>query len=391
MLLTCYLLLTSFSGRGEGFCRAYSVFAVGYEACGWNPATLVLAPDYSFNIATIGLEYNANLRFSDYMRLSELGYWSESDKEPLRNGEDLDFLGSAQAISFSYKNVGVMSYIYSHQAMTLPEEVASLIFWGNEVDSTYSLKGINGRSEIGLTTVLSAAHNIGGKDKIALGGSVKYIYGISYMGIDKSTGYLRTEFYSSDTPKIYGDGKIVSHYAEGGYGLGIDLGAFYTAGNYSLGVSILNVFSQMIWDADAKTVEANFKLDPVDMETFDPETDLVWETVEQVGAFSTVFEPQIDLSVGVKRQKFCLTVGSGYPRLFSIGGEMNYGVLLLRGGCSFEDKRLWMGFGVGVKRNALHIDTGIRLHSTSHLSGGLSISVIPEIQKEKIKKSRVFR
>lgn len=367
-----------FSGRGEGVCRSYSGLALGYEACGWNPAMLGVSPDYSFNIMTIGLEYNSNLRFSDYMRIINGVHFSERDKEMFSEGEELEFLGSAQVVSFSYRDIGVMSSAYTHQSFTIPKDVVDLLFWGNEIDRTYSLENIRGKSEMGFGIVLSGARVFGEGENFMLGGGFKYIYGISYTDICNSSGYLRTEFYSSDEPKIYGEGEIVSRTAEGGFGLGMDLGAYYKLHNYFISVSVINAFSEMIWDIGARTVKASFKLSPVDLETFDPNSSLKWEETEYKKPFTTTFEPRIDFSAGLNKEQFCITGGTGYPRLFSIGGEVSYGVIVLRSGISVEDKRLWFGGGIGVIKRVLHLDIGLRGNSSSHFSGSLSVSVIPE-------------
>jgi hypothetical protein len=381
--------LTSFGGREEGFCRSYGSMALGYEACGWNPANLAVSPHYTFNIASIGLEYNSNLRLSDYERLMQGPELKKGDKDILKNGEKLDFSAGAQALSLSYRNFGFMSYVYSAQSLNVPEDVASLIFLGNELDRTYSFEEIKGKSEVGLVVSISGAHAFEMNGKFALGGGLKYVYGISCVEICHSSGSLTTTFFdTSEATRIFGDGDFQYQSADGGYGVGVDLGALYTHDNYFVGVSVINAFSEIVWDVHPRKMTASFKLDPVDIETFDPETSFDWQQKEETESFSTSFEPRVDLSVGLKKERFLIAVGSGYPTLFSIGTETSYGAFLLRGGCAYEDKKVWIGLGLGLVKNVMHLDIGIRLHTTSHISGGLSISVVPKSSPNKMERRR---
>jgi hypothetical protein len=382
--------LTYFGGREEGFCRSYGAMARGYEACGWNPANLAISPRYTFNIATIGLEYNSNLRLSDYERLMQGPELNKGDKELFKNGEELDFSAGAQALSLSYKNFGFMSYVYSTQSLNVPKDVASLIFWGNELDRTYSLADIRGKSEVGFVVSLSGAHAFEMNGKFALGGGLKYVRGISCMEICHSSGSLTTTFHGSDEPQIFGDGEFQYRYADGGYGVGVDVGALYTRDNYFVGLAMINVFSETIWDVRPRKATASFELDPVDLETFDPETSFDWEQTEETEAFSTSFEPRVDVSAGLRKKRYLITASSGYPTLFSIGSETSYGAFLLRAGCAYERRKVWIGLGLGLVKNALHLDIGMRLHTTSHISAGLSISVVPKTPSEKMER-RKFR
>ena len=368
----------SLSGRGEGLCRSYSGLALGYEACGWNPATLALAPQYSFNIATIGLEYNSNLSFSDYTRIMEGMHFTDEDKRMFSLGEELNFFGNAQAVSLSYKNFGLMTYAYSHQYLNIPEDITSLIFWGNELDKEYSFKNIDAKSDIGFEVILSGAYALGGLNKhFSFGGSLKYIQGISYMDICESDGKLTTTFYSTDEPKISGWGEIISRSAEGGRGLGADIGVLYTFGRYFVSLSAMDVFSEVTWDIRPKKTVASFKLDPVDLETFDPDTNLIWETNEYTETFTTFLDPNVDLNIGLKKEYFSVVVGCGYPRIFSLGAESHYRFLVFRSGVSIEDNRPWGSFGIGVIKNLFHLDIGIRMNSSSHISAGFSAYIIP--------------
>lgn len=368
-----------FSGRSEGFCRSYYGVALGYETCGWNPALLAVSPKYSFNIATIGLEYNANLRISDYTRLMKGIYLTEEDKRMFHKGENLDFCGNAQAISFSYKNIGVMSCIYTHQSFRLSKDVIDLLLRGNEIDRTYSLGGVQGKSDIGFSIVVSGAQAFGEKDIFTLGGGIKYIYGIAYEDIYSSSGYLRTTFYEADEPKISGEGKIIRRSAKKGYGLGIDLGVYYTVHNYFMSASITNAFSQIMWNIAPKIIVDSFVLEPVDLETFDPKESLKWGRATYKKSFSTSFEPFIDFSGGIKKERFCISGGTGlgYPHILSIGSEISYKSIFLRGGSSIERRRVWIGLGIGWVKKSFHLDIGIRWSSLSRFSGSISASIIP--------------
>jgi hypothetical protein len=270
-----------------------------------------------------------------------------------------------------------MSYIYSKNSLDLPDDITHLIFWGNEVDSTYSFKGIRGSREMGVAVVLSGGYMWKEIENFAFGAGIKYLYGISYMGISDSYGHLTTTFYESDNPKIYGEGGIVYEYADGGYGLGIDLGLLYFRGNFTFSLSIINAFAEMVWHENARRVETRFKLSPMDLETFDPQTSLKWSTEETGDRFITYPEPHFNANIAIKKEHMWVTLGTGYPQLLSAGIELTYGVIALRSGGALVEGKPWVGVGIGILKKGLHLDLGIRASSSSHFSGAFSFLIIP--------------
>lgn len=388
LLSTLYCLLftsaygfSNFSGRGEGFCRSYSVLATGFDAVGWNPACLAVSPQFSFNIATLGVEYNSNLTFADYMKLYERDYFDERDKEMFKDGEQLSVSGMAQAFSFSFKNMGLVTYAYSTNDMKIPKDVADLIFWGNEVNRTYLLEGVEGELHSGFAVALSVAKLVRREERLlldeggnfAFGGTIKYLHGLSYMGIEESSGSLGTTM-----EKIAGNGELVYCEAEGGYGVGVDFGVLYLINNWTLGVSVINAFSEMIWTTGTSRVSTSFVLDSTDLEHFNPDTTLRWEEKEEEGLqFKTRLSPIARLGGALKRERLLVVGEVGYPPFFSVGLEFPYTVTKLRCGVGVVDGRGWFGFGIGVGPIPLNLDAGIRISSASHISGALTLSVLP--------------
>ncbi|MCK4307489.1 hypothetical protein KAW50_04600 [candidate division WOR-3 bacterium] len=396
LLFSVFCLLFSvnasayFSGRAEGLGRSYSAIATGFDAVFWNPANIAISPNFSFNIATLGVEYNSNLTTSEYMKLYNKEHFNDNDKEMFANGEKLNVMGSAQAFSFSFKNFAVATYAYSNNKFNLPKDVTDLYFWGNEIDRTYSLEDIEGKSETGLAVALSFARKLERSGSFAIGGTIKYLHGISYLDVYDSRGSLTTTFYSTEKTEIYGQGSLASRLAQGGYGIAADFGLIHLTESYNFSVSVINLFSAMTWHKNATKINADFTLDSIDFEHFD--WDLPWNESTTEGPFVTHLDPIFRLGGAFKRKLLLITSEVGYPQLFSIGiefpslthidfspPEIKYPshIVVFRGGMTFVDSRVWFGCGIGVGIKPINIDIGIRMSSLSHISGALSISVVP--------------
>ncbi len=384
----------SFSGRSEGLGRSYSAIATGFDAVSCNPANLAISPDFSFNILTLGFEYNSNLSIAEYMSLYSKGYFNDTDKKMFDNGEKLNILGSAQAFSFSFKNFALAAYAYTDNKVNIPQDVTDILFWGNkDLDRVYSLENIEGNNETGFAVAFSGARKLERRGNFSLGGTIRYLHGISYLSASDSYGSLTTTFYSADETKIYGNGGMKTKYAEGGYGVGADFGMIYFSENCNIGVSIINLFSVMTWDKGVVQSDMSFELDSVDLETFDVDSSLEWEEDTNDGPFILHPKPIFRIGGAMKKKGLLITSEFGYPQLFAIGIEypslwvehseekIKYPshLIVLRGGMTFTDSRFWFGFGIGlgIRPVPINLDIGIRMSSASHISGAISISVIP--------------
>jgi len=377
-----------FSGRGEGLARSYSTLASGFDAVLWNPANLAISPKFSFNIATLGVEYCSNLSPQEYMSLYNKEYFNDDDKKMFVDGEKLSISGSAQALSISFKDIALVTYAYTNNKFEIPKDVTDLLFWGNvDLDRKYSLEDIEGKSETGFIVAISGARLLEPEGNIALGGTIKYLHGISYLGVSDSYGSLITTFYSTSRSLIHGQGGLNYKYAQGGYGVGIDFGMTYLSENYNIGISVINAFSTMTWHKGAEQIEVSFQLDSTDLETFDADTTIEWDEKTDEGPFITHSEPIIRIGGTLKGKGILINSELGYPQLFSVGIEYPATVISPRGGIAFVNSRLWVGCGVGLRIiKVLNLDIGMRISSSSHISGAFSLSVIPENQSNSKKK-----
>jgi hypothetical protein len=369
----CGFCFSNFSGRGEGLAGSYSALASGFDAVFYNPANLAISPNFSFNISTLGIEYNSNLSLGEYIKIYNKRYINEQDKKMFDEGENLGITGTAQAISFSFKNFAFVTYPYTKNEFKIPTDITDLIFWGNERNREYSFEGVKGESEIGFAAAFSMAWPPQKWKNFAFGTTIKYFQGFYYMKILDSHGSLTTVFNDmSEETEIHGNGELVYRKADSGYGLGLDFGMLYSFKNYNIGLSVIDAYSGMVWDKGTKA-EASFVLDSTDVGSFDPESTFKWKEKKYEEHFVTHSNPTIRLGGALKGEKVALSSEVGYPQLFSIGIERLYPLIILRVGMAFVDSRCWYGCGLGIRRGLLNLDIGMRVSSPSHISGALSL------------------
>lgn len=379
--------LLNFSGRGEGFCRSYSIFSSGFDAVEWNPANLAIAPRYSFNILTLGIEYSSNLGLADIQKIYTEGHFNDDEKEIFRNGISLSAYGGAQAVSFSWKNMAFTSYLQTVNTFEVPSELAELVFWGNKYEvneGVYNVGGTKASSEVSLAVGLSGGQMMA-TDNFAAGATLKYFEGFFYTDANLD-GELVTKFPASspeDTSStlMYGNGTGVLRRAEGGTGFGIDVGVLYFTQNYSMGISVVNLLSSMEWLENPRIDSVTFLLDTTDLEHFKVDTSLVWDTTGTVNtSFSTKQEPRIRIGLGIMKKRVNTSVELGYPQLIAVGAEFPFEYVSLRTGIGLVQpkSKVWIGLGVGTQIKLLHFDLGARMTSTTGFSFALSLTILPE-------------
>ncbi|MDD2890100.1 MAG: DUF5723 family protein [bacterium] len=388
---SAYAML-NFSGRGEGLSRTYSVFASGFDAVAWNPANLILSPKFSFNILSIGMEYSSNLSVGDWIKIASHGYFNDEDKKIFQNGLSFGACGGAQAISFSWKNIAFTSCLITKNAGEIPSDFTKMIFWGNipEIDSVYSFNGTQGVSEIALDVGVSAAQLIA-SDNFAIGATIKYLEGFSYMDA-KLDGGLKTTFDTTDIAAstiISGNGSAVLRYAEGGTGFGVDIGALYFNKDYNMGISVINILSGMEWLENPAIDSLTFTVKPTDLEHFDPDTSVKWDTTTITGrSFSTREDMSVKLGCSINKKTMNVAAEIGYPQWFGMGAEIPYKAVVFRTGVglvkAISKSNLWIGLGIGTKFKLLHADIGVRVSPTTSMSAALGLTILPE---EKIDKA----
>ncbi|MDD5528784.1 MAG: DUF5723 family protein [bacterium] len=387
---SAYAML-NFSGRGEGLSRNYSVFSAGFDAVEWNPANLILSPKFSFNILSIGMEYSSNLSVGDWMKLATHGYFNDEDKKIFQNGLSFGACGGAQAISFSWKNIAFTSCLATKNKGEIPSDFTQMFFWGNipEIDSVYSFNGTQGVSEIALNVGISAAQLLA-SDNFSIGATIKYLEGFSYMDA-KLDGYLKTTFDTTDfaaPTMISGSGNAVLRYAEGGTGFGIDIGALYFNKDYNMGISVINILSGMEWLENPVIDSLTGTVKPTDLEHFDPNTSVKWDTTTITGhPFSTKEDMSVKLGCSINKKAMNVSAEIGYPQWIGMGVEVPYKAVAFRTGLGIvkatSKSNVWIGLGIGTKFKFLHTDLGVRVSPMKSMSAALSMTILPEEKIEK--------
>jgi hypothetical protein len=313
------------------------------------------------------------------MTLCSKGYFDEQDKEMFAEGERLNVISAVQSISFSFKNFAFVSYPYAKSELQIPGDMADFFLYGNEIGRKYSLDGIAGKAEIGFAVALSAATPLTGGEGLAFGGTVKYFRGLYYMEVQESHGYLNTSFDDTNMEtQVSGEGELIYRRADGGYGVGLDVGVIYASENYRIGLSVTDAFCERIWDEKATLEKVSFQLDSTALDRFDSDTTLKWERESYEESFVTRPEPTIRIGGALKGKKVAITSELGYPQLFSTGIERLYRMMTVRVGTAFAESRWWFGCGVGFSPGPLNLDIGTKMSSLSHISGALSLSVTME-------------
>lgn len=379
--------LLNLSGEGEGYSRNYSTLSKGYDAVEWNPANLSIGPKFSFNLLTIGMEYNSTLKWSDFLNLCFSGqHYNDEDKKIFDKGLSTDFLAGAQAVSLSWSNYALTTYLFTKNSINIPEEVSQLIFYGNviEKDTAYSLNGIEGEGEMDLVVGLSGAKYLGATEEekayrmlgenCGVGATVKYFQGFYYMGIDSSAGEIVTTMDA-----IRGNGEITYKYAEGGNGWGLDLGFLYFTDLFTISASVINFVSAVVWNKETQVVKINFELDSTNIIDFDQDTSFTSTSETIKGKSFTTHEQTIShIGAAIRLGKVStLVLDGGYPQLFGIGVEQKLTEFLdFRTGLSYRDSHMWFGGGIGLKARALNLDLGVCISSLSRFSTALSISIV---------------
>lgn len=375
-----------------------TALADGVDAARFNPAILGLLNQgrLQIELASLGVNLSNNaFTLADYNKYNGATLSTE-DKSDILNkipNDGLKLKANAEAAAMS---LSLGTFVFSvcgvgAADVNLKRDLAELILNGNSFADSISVSGSYSEAiaygQVGLSYGRSL-HEFGER-QFAVGGTIKYIHGLGYEEITKLEG-LATTLSSG----FQGNGELVMRTAEGGAGLGLDLGAALKINrHYTVGARIENLLTSINWDRNTKERHLSFQFDTVTINNSNDSVIISDDTTRAIPSFST--RPPAVSYLGVANtsgkllwaidweQGFKRTAESStHPRL-SIGIEwLQLGMMPLRLGFSTGGGRgQSVSFGSGINANQFYLDvaavtgTGVSVYSAKGLKLALSSGI----------------
>lgn len=368
------------TARATGLAGAYSALARGVDAGWWNPANLGLDdnPGVSIRLAGGGIR-GTNNTFSATELIDDFG------DDRLDRSEQLELLekvgpsgftgqGSVEfsALGFS---IGRWALTFSGEVLvgdlSVPRDYFELLLSEAAGDQSFDLAGLKGMGTVygqggvsyGVSVITLPLF------QLALGATAKYVQGFAVGEILSSQGVLSV---AGGLPS--GQGTLDARVAEGGDGIGLDLGvAARTAGGLTVGVSVVNALGEIDWDEDSERRTVGFRIkefdptraDPDELTFFDvtgSEVPLTFETdLPTVLRFGGALELGGIALAADWRQPLDEALGQISEPTVSGGVELRLIPFLpLRGGVALVEGSLGaVGVGLGLDLGPVSVDAGL--------------------------------
>ena len=287
--------------RSLGLAGAYSSLAIGAEATLYNPANLSLRTRHPFSMAILGVGVGvSNNAFSlDQYNTYNGAYLTEDDKNDILDalsGGRLAVHSRAQihGLGIGYGPFALTYHITAATYGTLAREIFELALKGNELNKEYTFAPIKGEGIAFGTLTFSYGFRVPMRSKtvnhLGLGLSIKYFHGYSFARVKESQALALTEYSGASA-----DGTFLLRSAQGGNGLGLDLGANITlARRYRLSLVIENLASFMSWNSDPEESAYEFKLLAENTDKFlsqEVDTDSIFTSSDSTYAISPFNAP----------------------------------------------------------------------------------------------------
>lgn len=395
---------SNFTARSVSLGGAFSSYARGVDALGWNPANLGFwAKDEAlgekgkrsvklpFSLAfDLGNNTISPDWISDYF---DVGYINDERKNEMINSlPDNDWL-LFQALrvpfGFSINNFAVSTGLDINGRIASHTDVFELLFNGLRFDNSISLDG-----NVVFEAVVPVTIGYGKEfysillnkyfDRVYVGGAVKYLTGLNRISTEFSNSTLST---SKESVNIQTTTSLTS--AMLGTGVALDLGVAALSGEkLYLSASLNNLFGKINWsNSDIASGSVNLNVDELNISELDSlleEASTTDETTDKVSTtypgyfvagFHYQYRPNVSFhSTLIQGLSDDMNV-STTPRL-SFGSEINSNSwLTIRFGISaggIEDFRWGTGFGLNFSK--FHLDFGIS-ESGGMLNSAKGISI----------------
>lgn len=361
------------SARSLGMAGSYMTLSTGCEAGILNPANLGLpgSAKYSIKLFSVSGQVNNNaFSLADYNRYNG-AYLTEADKQDILakipgSGLNLDFAGTASALSFS-----VGSFAFTTQAVgggygSLAKDPIELALLGNKIGQSFTVDGSSSVNWSAVAFGLSYGreiYNVAGY-QIAAGASIKYLRGLIYYDLSEITAQALTL-----ATGFVGDGGLTTLESEGGNGYAFDVGLAARKDNLTCGLVIRNLLASINWNSQIENTAYTFQFTNLTLEN--SEDDTIWTSDDyDLPTMSFHSRPPLEIELGASQQFEKLLIGaslrqgfetsafvSGKPRV-AFGGEyqlLNF--MTPRAGFAVGGSdELSTAVGLGFIYNPVHFD-----------------------------------
>lgn len=384
------------------------VRSIGYDAALNNPANLKLreSPKYSLRLASVNLLAQNNLlSFDSYNRY--LGVDSPIDDEQKQelfnmvpaSGIFLKGDWSLGLCDFSYRNLGFAFRRKDFWNVEIARDMVDLLLFGNQLNRTYQINNFS-LDNLSYYSFNFAAglQIINQKNQYASAGiGVKYLVGNNVRLTEQAIGNLYSNEY-------YLQGNLLwqRKLANGGYGLGIDLGGTYDLKKYRFSIALLNLSPGILWNRNPRTNIKTIALDSFSVYQAIKTNDLdsfylAKDTTFPSASFRTSLPIYLTLGAGWKfdvygsmlsviyEQNLVETRFSTFAPKFSLDLQWNLlQYIIINPSISFDGNE-GVSFALGIGKNIRRFLLGISLESirtpvitkAKGLKFGLSIGVSP--------------
>ena len=360
---------------GMGFSNA--AHTEGLEQVGLNPAMLAMPYRYNLEINLVsGIATFKNNAFNkdQYDRLFASGdSLSELGKEEIlqavpAGGLRGNALAQINTLAFYTRYFSLSLLFMGRGRFTLPRDFIELPLRGNTKEGRiYQLGQVDGIGWAAAALAFSIALPLEGHEGAlgfrAIGITAKYISGLRYGEILESDG--RFQNFDATRPSLQLDAHYRARTAEGGRGLGLDVGAVLqpTPGT-QVGLTLVNLTGSIRWDTRTKMHVADLQANDFSLPSNVSDSQVSYDdSTYATGHFTTHLPAVLDVAASWQPSSHLLLTAeweqglnrsmgaSTKPRL-AIGGELKPLPLLpLRAGLSLggaQGRAIALGAGLDL-------------------------------------------
>lgn len=253
------------STRALGLGGAYTVNARGYEALGWNPATLALRgrPGFTLGLPQGSIEFGStDLGFGDFHKYADK-FLSAQDKADILAKIDtalgIRTIGGVTPLALSIGNFAASFGVSGDVDARLGKDAVELALFGNAANpaKVFTAAGSRGSGWSAATAAVGYAMPLMRTPlgRISVGVTGKYIWGAGLARGNET----QSSFQINPAFQVHAAGHaIYTDYDHGGdinigdapgHGFGVDLGGtLEMTSGLTLGLSITNLVGNMTWD-----------------------------------------------------------------------------------------------------------------------------------------------
>lgn len=395
--------------RAAGLGDNYGTMARGFGAGYWNPANLGQRgnPALSLELPGIGLSASA-----DPIKLADIKKYGGDTIPSSVKQQWLDQIGPNGSLELrtgahiteaglSIGPVAITTGTTVGIRGDLPHDAVATILYGNAGPSGQgdTLSFTNGAlqafavSHVGVSIGIPIGVHITHADneRFSIGVTAKYVMGHGLLDARDGVGQLTPDSASVrfTTVALYDE-----HNAINGTGTGFDLGAAWTSGKLSAGITMYDIANSFRFKDQGKVGSLHAFVSPdssggnSDQVSIDSATGTLQQAASDL-ASNQRFMPSLRLSVGYKLNRRIDLAGdylheSTDPHALvtqkgstiGVGAEIRYIPFIpLRAGIRFGDGATSYSVGAGLKLGPLHVDGAVGRRTSSGYNAALGVTI----------------